>query len=550
MKVLNRKYSFFTFVRGETDALSHGEGWIVVSLGGESMRTDIVNGKSKRERQFERNRRKFEIYLRNKGMTDDGIKGYIRIVGKCQRILASAPVDGMSQDARERYLVDSLPNLSKSSQENYVNGLRHYERFLKILQSTNDGRERYILSERFRADLEDFAADLAQGHPDNTVVRHVRIARNICFMLAEQLGNYWPEEVGPEQVKAIEPCVTYGVETGRNYLRTFGRFISVVTEGPDPYRLWISPGEFQDAVSNIERIASENRFSDELTVFARILEENGMRDSTVRTSPRRAMACLRRLDEMGWEGELEDITPETVRYLRSTMTDIREETARGYLSCLGSMVEVFTGENPVKMANLHWNSGNVYTQKFISLDDWRKLIIIANPEERLILMLGGTMGLRRSEIANIMLDDISNGAITIRGKGVGPNGKEAVMKMPEAICDVLDQYLVFRDDIINKHGDRSDGRLMVRSAVHAGEPITPTRVSDIVESLGRRAGVDITTHSLRRFYATQLYRSGADLMTVKTLMRHKNLSTTDRYLKLSEDSLSNAVFNFQKAIFA
>ena len=492
----------------------------------------------------------FRSYLRAWGMAEKTVNGYVERVRACAGILGCGNPEE-SPDGWEDVVTEALPGLSERTIHNYILAWRHYARFSRIRRVTDDGRERYIMSESFLEDIRKYRDDVCAAYNEEEAKKDVRVVRNICFLIAENMGNLWPEEIGPETVEALEPCIEYGkVETARSYLRYFGRFISVVTGGPDPYRLWISPGIFEDAVTHVERIFSESRFSSELSLYARVLEENGMRRSTVETNPRRAAMCLKRLEDMGWEGELSEITPELIRYLRSTMTDVREETARGYLVCLGSLVELYTGKNPVTAANLRWNTDCVVQRKFIDMDDWRRLLSVANVEERLVLMLGGTMGLRRSEISWLTLDDVRDGYVVIQGKGHGPNGKLGILEINDAVAAALDDYLEFRKDLLERYGDRSGGRLMVNSAVHVGEPASPNRITDIIESLGDKAGVDLSTHSLRRFYATYLHNSGADVMSIKTLLRHKNLTTTDRYLKVCDDSLRSAVKRFQAAIFS
>jgi integrase/recombinase XerD len=49
------------------------------------------------------------------------------------------------------------------------------------------------------------------------------------------------------------------------------------------------------------------------------------------------------------------------------------------------------------------------------------------------------------------------------------------------------------------------------------------------------------THSWRHAYATSLLRRGVDIHVVQRLLGHSNISTTVRYLHLSDADLSEAV---------
>ena len=48
-------------------------------------------------------------------------------------------------------------------------------------------------------------------------------------------------------------------------------------------------------------------------------------------------------------------------------------------------------------------------------------------------------------------------------------------------------------------------------------------------------------HALRHSFATHLLRQGVDLMSIKELMRHSSLSTTEIYLHLDPERLRYAV---------
>jgi len=49
-----------------------------------------------------------------------------------------------------------------------------------------------------------------------------------------------------------------------------------------------------------------------------------------------------------------------------------------------------------------------------------------------------------------------------------------------------------------------------------------------------RHGLDVTGHMLRHHFATSLLEAGVDSRIVQTLMRHRSLATTARYMKVFE----------------
>ena len=162
-------------------------------------------------------------------------------------------------------------------------------------------------------------------------------------------------------------------------------------------------------------------------------------------------------------------------------------------------------------------------------------------------MLGGTMGMRRAEIADLRLNDIRGSTVTIRGKGHGPNGKMVRMVMPDSVRAALDAYTPVREGVVSLWGDHSDGRVLVRGHVHPGEAMTPDTVGDAIHALGRRAGVECSTHCLRRYYCTRLYRAGVDPDTLCQMMRHERFDTTRKcYIQPDSDRVLAA----QRALLA
>lgn len=73
------------------------------------------------------------------------------------------------------------------------------------------------------------------------------------------------------------------------------------------------------------------------------------------------------------------------------------------------------------------------------------------------------------------------------------------------------------------------------------EHVLAASVSRIVSIAMERAGVPGSAHSLRHWYGTQLVRSGADLRTAQTLLRHASLATTQIYTQVGEDRRAEAV---------
>ncbi len=84
--------------------------------------------------------------------------------------------------------------------------------------------------------------------------------------------------------------------------------------------------------------------------------------------------------------------------------------------------------------------------------------------------------------------------------------------------------------------------------IQAGQrvfPITYAAARLVVKKAGKQAGIELRPHDLRRHAATYASRSGVPIEIVsKVILRHANLSTTQRYLgKISDTEATRWIEN-------
>jgi integrase len=132
---------------------------------------------------------------------------------------------------------------------------------------------------------------------------------------------------------------------------------------------------------------------------------------------------------------------------------------------------------------------------------------------RIILELMARGGMRVGEVLKLTADDIDDRKVRIREP---KSGKEAeVVFIPHKISERLKQY-------IREKGIMPNDRIF---------PITYPAARMVVKKAGKLIGIDLNPHDLRRHAATYASRSGTPLEIIsKIILRHSNLSTTQRYL--------------------
>lgn len=150
------------------------------------------------------------------------------------------------------------------------------------------------------------------------------------------------------------------------------------------------------------------------------LLKKGRKESTVncyRNSLKQCFWCLR---NAGRPTAAEEISTEDIHYLWDHL-GVKEEVRIAYLRDLSRFVEFYTGRDVVKQADILRNR-EMRERVFIERWEFYVLLDSADPFQRIILMLGGLMGLRRGEMINIRDRDILDGVILIHGKGHAGTG--------------------------------------------------------------------------------------------------------------------------------
>ena len=181
---------------------------------------------------------------------------------------------------------------------------------------------------------------------------------------------------------------------------------------------------------------------------------------------------------------------------------------------------------------------------FISEIDLEKLFSIPNIEEplgdrdELILRMFYATGIRLSELSNMKVNDIDfcNRRIRIFGKG----NKERYVLYGENCHKSLQRYL-------------NNGRLKLLKQENdylflnnKGENLSSGGIEYIINKIVKKSNTTnnhITPHTFRHTFATSMLNEGSDLVTVKELLGHSNLSTTSIYTHVSNEHLRNVYLN-------
>lgn len=150
----------------------------------------------------------------------------------------------------------------------------------------------------------------------------------------------------------------------------------------------------------------------------------------------------------------------------------------------------------------------------------RDALAAADPDTKLMILLGREAGLRRAEIARVHSDDLlPDGILLVHGKG----RRQRTVPLSPLLAAAL--------------ASRDRGWLF-DNPVRPGTPMDPQMVGyRVFRALGGRG----TVHQLRHTFATECYRVSHDLLAVQELLGHSSVATTEAYIGPDPDALRRAV---------
>ena len=155
---------------------------------------------------------------------------------------------------------------------------------------------------------------------------------------------------------------------------------------------------------------------------------------------------------------------------------------------------------------------------------------------KLIVELLYSTGMRRAELVQLKIGaiDLSNGTVKVLGK----RNKERYIPLLDSVQKTLKKYIESRNEI-----DTTEDYLLLTKK---GNKVYPNLVYRIINDYFSAVSTKVkkSPHVIRHSFATHLLNEGADLNSVKELLGHSSLASTQVY---THNSLSELKKVYQKA---
>ena len=145
-------------------------------------------------------------------------------------------------------------------------------------------------------------------------------------------------------------------------------------------------------------------------------------------------------------------------------------------------------------------------------------------KHRIVLTLIYSAGLRGQEVINLKLSDIDFERKTIHIR-LSKYKKDRIVPLSDYMSEGLKKYIAAENPVLWLfNGKEPDGRYSVRG------------LSWVMRETLKKTSIkkDVNLHSLRHSYATHLLEDGLNIVTLKELLGHAEITTTMIYLHVAQ----------------
>ena len=248
-------------------------------------------------------------------------------------------------------------------------------------------------------------------------------------------------------------------------------------------------------------------------LFLEYLEEiRGYSDLTIKSYDESITEALRHIDISYAENRfLFNLMP-----YRIYISELNAKTISKKLSAIRSFCS-YLNENDIAVTLKADESVKIAKTlpKPISHKHIMEAISKADLQEKLVVVMLYTLGLRISELVSLELENIDSQWIRVLGKG----NKQRDIPLINSTKMLIDEYL--RNFNANKFLFEKNG-----------EKLSENSLRYMVNKVFKNVSLKVTPHQLRHSYATSLLNSGAPIVDVSELLGHSSMATTQIYTKL------------------
>jgi len=258
------------------------------------------------------------------------------------------------------------------------------------------------------------------------------------------------------------------------------------------------------------------------------------------------------IDYKKYKGSITDISIDfiksiTIMDLNAFIAHLTESVARSgkkyspasiakYVACIKSFFTIIITQFMLKIDNpsqyLKSPKKPESLPKFLTREQVQRLFDAVCSERNYerniaIIKVFVNTGLRLSELANIKFSDINDNQLTVIGKGK----KERMVFLNDVCLTSIYSYMAVRPIT-------DCDKLFVRNYSEKCKELTGAGIRQMIMGYAKKAGLPswFTPHKLRHTFATEALSKGVKMETIRDVLGHKRIATTEIYAKVVNES--------------
>jgi integrase len=148
--------------------------------------------------------------------------------------------------------------------------------------------------------------------------------------------------------------------------------------------------------------------------------------------------------------------------------------------------------------------------------------------DRLLFVMGVSLGLRISDLLSLKLGDVRNKTHLVITEE--KTKKRRPIKLSKTVVSEVSKL------------EGADGDYIFQSRKGANQPISRVQAYRILNDAAKRAGLDIKvgTHTLRKSFGQQLYAQGIDITRIMEIFGHSTPAMTLKYIGITAKEIDDA----------
>ena len=220
------------------------------------------------------------------------------------------------------------------------------------------------------------------------------------------------------------------------------------------------------------------------------------------------------------------------RLIRNPKKAVQKSSINRELACMRKILNKaidwgYLTLNPMSKVTLFSEKDNL-KERILSREEEQRLLAASPLYLKPILIVALNTGMRRGEILNLKWDQVDLEAQRIRVE-VTKSGRVRYVDINSVLLAMLREH---------KNNNGLYPYVFVNPKTR--KPLTDVKKS--FDKTCKQAGISqLRFHDMRHTFASRLVESGADLITVKDLLGHRSVKTTERYTHSCQEQKRKAV---------